>query len=89
MSIAENPGLDRLLDPFANCLNVESAERIARFQIDAKVQARINELAEKSNDGLLTPEERAEYKSYIDAADLITIFKLKAKRLLRPGNASQ
>jgi hypothetical protein len=34
------------------------------------------------NEGELSPEERDEYLSYVDAADLLSIFKLKAKRRL-------
>jgi hypothetical protein len=29
-----------------------------------------------------TPEERSEYLSYVEAADLLAIFKLKARRQL-------
>jgi hypothetical protein len=88
MSIAENSALDRMLEPFSHCLNREAAERIVRFQIEPGVQSRVEELAQRANEGLLTPAERSEYQSYVDAADMITLFKLKAKRLLQADNGS-
>ena len=88
MSIAENSALDRLLGPFSDCLNREAAERIVQFRIDDAVQARADELAERANEDSLTPDERTEYQDYVDAADLIGFFKLKARRLLQGGNSS-
>ena len=45
-------------------------------------------LAERANEDSLTPDERTEYQDYVDAADLIGFFKLKARRLLQGGNSS-
>jgi len=47
---------------------------------DPLVQARVDLLAERANEGLLTPEERAEYETYINADDFIAILKMKAER---------
>jgi hypothetical protein len=44
------------------------------------VQARIDYLPKRANNGALTPDEDAEYEALIDGADLITILKLKAAR---------
>lgn len=74
--------LDRMLDPFSRCFDGESARRVTEYQIDPAVQARVDVLAEKANEGLLTPEERAEYEAYINADDFIAILKLKARRHL-------
>jgi len=74
--------LDELLDPFARCLDTESAQRIAEFQIAASVQERVDALAERANEGVLTEDERAEYDTLINAADFIAILKLKAGRHL-------
>ncbi len=74
--------LDGLLDPLTRCLDAESARRISELQIDPAVQSRIDALAERANDGLLTDEERAEYEAFINAGDLIAILKLKARRQL-------
>jgi hypothetical protein len=57
--------LDRMLDPLSDCLNVEAAQRIVALRIDLGIETRIAELADRSNEGLLTEEERAEYDSYV------------------------
>jgi len=73
--------LDRMLDPLSRCLDAESAKRVAELSIDP-VQARVDVLAERANEGLLTPEERAEYEAYINVDDFISILKMKTKRYL-------
>jgi hypothetical protein len=74
--------LDGLLDPLSRCLDDESARRLAEFRIDPSVQARVDVLAERANEGLLTAEERSEYEALVSTADFITILKLKARRRL-------
>jgi hypothetical protein len=75
-------GLDGLLDPLSRCLDVESARRLVDFRVDQQVQDRIDILAERANEGGLSAEELAEYEAMINAADFISILKLKAKRHL-------
>ena len=72
--------LDGLLEPLSRCLDAESSQRVAEFRVDPAVQQRIDILAERANDGVLVEEERAEYEAFINAADFITILKLKARR---------
>ena len=80
--------LDRILDPLAASLNTEAARSILAIRIDPETQARVELLAERANEGELTPEERDEYSSYVEAADLLAIFKLKAKRHLEANGAA-
>ena len=79
--------LDSLLDPLSRCLDTGSARRVAEFRVAAKVQERIDTLAERANEGLLSDAERAEYEAFINASDFIAILKLKALRNLEsiPG----
>ncbi len=60
----------------------ELAQKIAALRASPKVQARIDELADKCNEGELTPEETAEYTSYVDAIDLITVLQVQARDVL-------
>jgi len=80
--------LDRVLDPLAECLNSEAARRIVNLSIDPEIQARVAVLAERSNEGELTSEERAEYLSYVEASDVLAIFRLKAKRHLESQDSN-
>ena len=76
--------LDRVLDPFADCLTPEVAERIVQLRADAETQARLDELADRANEGRLTPREKVEYDRYLEAFHFITVLQAKARRLL-PG----
>ena len=80
--------LDRMLDPLAASLNAEAARSILDIRIDPEIQVRVEFLAERANEGKLTPEERDEYLSYVEAADLLAIFKLKAKRHLEANGST-
>jgi hypothetical protein len=53
---------------------------VTELRVDPAVQSRIDALAERANNGLLSEEERAEYEAFIDAGDFISILKLKARR---------
>jgi hypothetical protein len=75
--------LDDLLDPLSRCLDVESARRVAEFRVAVPVQERISVLAARANEGLLTEDERSEYEAIINAADFISILKLKAEQSLK------
>ena len=75
-------GLDSLFEPLSRCLDAESARRVADLHIDAPVQQRIDELAERANEGILTDSERSEYEALINATDFISILKLKARQHL-------
>jgi hypothetical protein len=55
-------GLVKILNPVAQCFTPEVAQRVAALRADPAVQARIEELAEKCNEGTITPEEMAKYE---------------------------
>jgi len=61
---------------------------VAELRADPAVQARIEELAEKCNEGTITPEEMAEYDAYIQAMDVAAVLQKKAHTLIVPSNAS-
>jgi hypothetical protein len=77
--------LDQFLDPLRRCLDAESASRVLAVGVPASVQERVDILAERANEGLLSDDERAEYKTPINAEDFVAILKLKARRQLADG----
>lgn len=79
--------LDWVPDPFAACLTPEVVERIVRLRADAETQARIDELADKANEGALSTEERAEYDKFLDVFHFMTILQAKARRLVKNQQA--
>ncbi len=74
--------LDELLDPLTRCLDDESARRLVALAIPPLVQERMDHLAERANEGLLSDEERAAYEALISATDFVSVLKLKARRQL-------
>jgi hypothetical protein len=72
--------LDGILDPLANCLDTESAHRVLNLRFATEVQDRIDVLAERANEGVLTDDERSEYEAIVNAADIVAILKRKVRR---------
>ncbi len=72
----------QLLDAVARCLTPSVARRIVGLRADAETQTRVAELADKCNEGQLTPEERSEYESYVSTSTFIATLQAKARALL-------
>jgi hypothetical protein len=79
LDVDEN--LSRILDPIAECFTPEVARKVAEIKADPSVQQRIDELAEKANEGQLTESETAEYDAYIQAMDVLAVIQAKARCL--------
>jgi hypothetical protein len=74
--------LDRLVDPLSECLTPESARKLLALNADAILQARVDDLADRHSQGLLTAEEQAEYGKYVSYSTFVAILKSKARQLL-------
>ena len=74
--------LERLVDPLSQCLTPESARRLLALRADPELQALVDQLAEKSNEGTLTATEQAEYASYVSFGTFVALLKSKARQLL-------
>jgi hypothetical protein len=75
--------LDGLLESLSQCLDAESARRVVAMQLARPVRERIDELAHEANEGALNDNDRSEYEALINAADIISILKLKAQNLIQ------
>jgi hypothetical protein len=74
--------LNRMLEPVTRCLTPEAARHLIELRADPDAQARMDELAERGNEGQLGPEEQAEYEAYVSAANLIAVLQSKARAFL-------
>jgi hypothetical protein len=83
MKTLDEPILDRLLDPLSRILTPEVARKLVNLRFDATAQERIDELADKCNEGALSDAERREYETYVYAIDFIAILQAKACALLK------
>jgi hypothetical protein len=74
--------LDYYFEPMTAIFNREMAEAIVNRKPDPRVVARVAELGQKSDDGTLTEDERDEYEAIVNAGDMISLLKSKARRFL-------
>ncbi len=74
--------LDRLLDPLTETLTPESASALLNLRADRDLEAQIEQLRRKANEGTLTAAEDAEYKDFVEAVDIVSILQAKARRFL-------
>jgi CYTH domain-containing protein len=79
--------LSTYLDPIAEELTPQQAERILATKPSHELVARVEVLGDKANLGTLTEQERAEYEYYIDVDEAISLLKAKARDILsRPAS---
>lgn len=88
---ADATAFDRGTDQIIPLLTRDEAQKLVAFQGEPALQARIEELAGTSTEGLLTDDERAEYAGYARANKFIAILQAKARKRLasdgRCGNS--
>lgn len=80
--------LDEVLEPVARCFTPDVARQVAALRADPKLQARLDALARKANEGELTDDERDQYEAYVEAIDLISILQAKARKVPINNTAS-
>ena len=74
--------LDKLLDPVGQAFTDEAARRLIAVRADPDVQQWMSAMAEKANEGLLTPEERSAYEYALTVGTVVAILKSKARAAL-------
>ena len=79
--------LDRFLEPVTTAFTPEVARRFVDLRADEELESYVSELAMKANNGTITAAEDAEYKALIDAADLVAVLQIKARRFLANHSA--
>jgi len=63
-----------------NLLSPEQVEQISHLQRDVELEARVTYLAERANEGELTPEEHAEYLGYVEANSVLAVLRSAARQ---------
>ena len=80
--------LERMVDPIGRVLTPEAAKAILEVRADNETQTRIDELADKCNEGTLSAEEQAEYQEFVSVFNLLTLLQVRARSILRLSNGS-
>jgi len=76
------PTLNNLVSRLGDCLTPESSRRLLALKADPKLQVHVDDLAERCQAGVLTPEEHAEYGNYVAFSTFVAILKSRARQLL-------
>jgi hypothetical protein len=80
--------LDEILEPVTSAFSRDVAQALVSLRAGEAVQARIADLAGKCNEGLLTSAEKAEYESYVQAVDMVSVLQAKARVWLAQHSAA-
>jgi hypothetical protein len=86
--LTSSSALERLLRPSVGDMPVEYARRLLQMSFSPADQARHAELAEKSQLGTLTGEERQELDDLLTANDVLMILQAKAQLSLNQSSAA-
>jgi hypothetical protein len=71
---------EQLGEPLVRTLTPDVTRALVELRADDEQQARMAELAEKANEGVLTPAERHEYETAIRFANYLAIVQAKTRR---------
>ena len=88
MSVAfYTAAFERGTDPLLDILSEDQARALVAFTGDEALRDKIDELASKNTEGLLTDAERAEYEGYVRANNFMSILQAKARKRLSRQHA--
>jgi hypothetical protein len=74
--------MERVLEPAGKSMTPDVARWLLELRADPALQARLDELADKNTEGVITPDELAEYDEYLQVANLVAILQAKARKVL-------
>jgi hypothetical protein len=72
----------RVIGPEKNGLSPEAARSLLELGFSEQDKSRMNELAQKNQEGRLTAAERQELESYVKVGDVLSLLHLKARKSL-------
>ena len=79
-----NLGLvDNLFSNVSACFNEQSAEALVALRADETTTTTIEEMADRSREGLLTAEEQRQYQEFARAVSFVSVLQAKARVYLR------
>jgi hypothetical protein len=78
--------LDQFLNPASGWLTPQGAKQLVDWTVSDEFRTRIEELGQKANLGALSADEDAEYRAYLDDAEIVCLLQAKARRLYKDGS---
>jgi hypothetical protein len=83
LEYSETAILARALDPKASVMTPEAARYFLHIDFRPEDIDRMNALAEKSRQGVLSENERQEMENYCSVGDFLGILRAKARMVLK------
>jgi hypothetical protein len=80
--------VEGILGAVSACFDRAGAEALLRLRAPESVQQRMELLADRCTEGLLTREEREEYEELIRVGNFVSILQARARRQLAAGQAA-
>ena len=71
-----------MMSSLASCLDGPSLQQVVDLRAPPDAEERIEWLAERANEGELTPEEASEYESFIRFSNFVGILQAEARKRL-------
>ncbi len=75
-----------MVDPIGRVLTPDAAREILGVRADDETQRRIDELADKCNEGTLTAEERSEYQEFVSLFNILSVLQARARSVIDVAN---
>ena len=75
------------LTPLVSTFDRNGLENLINYRADEKLQARFEELSEKSSDGTLTPAEQRQFESIVQLSTVVAALQSRAEKLLQESDA--
>ena len=71
--------VDSLFSNVSACFNKQSAEALVALRADEHTTSMIEEMATRSREGLLNPEEQRQYQEFARAVSFVSVLQAKAR----------
>ncbi len=80
--------VEGILTAVSACIDRTSAEALLELRAPEALQTRIEWLASRNTEGLLSSEEREEYEALVRVSNFVAILQSRARRQLSAGRAA-
>ena len=74
--------LNDLIDQLVDCFTPDVVQRVVALRASPGVQATLDGLADRCNEGTLSAEERERYEYYVRGINVITLLQAKCRSML-------
>lgn len=75
----DTSSLRKFLEHFTETFTPELADHFANLPPNSELQARLDHLARRANEGQLTDAEKSEYATYVEAMDVIAMLRVNSQ----------